>query len=238
MEADNPACLFALKSPANAHFSLYLVPRRNTTMGERLSIHPDNPQQRHIERAVSVMKAGGIIIYPTDTVYAIGCDINSKKALEKVCQLKGIKPEKALFSCICEDLKSIGEYALHVTTPMYKLMKRALPGPYTFILEASKGIPRHFQSRRKTVGIRVTDNEIALALTRALGRPILSTSLKDDEGVYEYDPDEIWSKYGKQVDLVLDGGWGGSEASTVIDMSNGDDEIIVLREGLGSLDIL
>lgn len=207
-------------------------------MGDRLRIHPDNPQQRLIDQAVATMRAGGIIIYPTDTVYAIGCDIRSKKALEKVCQLKGIKPEKALFSCICEDLKTLGDYTLHVTTPMYKIMKRALPGPYTFILEASKGIPRHFQSRRKTVGIRITDNPIPLALVRTLGNPILSTSLKDDDGVYEYDPDEIFLRYGKLVDHVIDGGWGGSEASTVIDMSEGEDNIQVLREGLGTLDIL
>lgn len=206
-------------------------------MGKRLEIHPDNPQGRFITRAAEVLRKNGVIIYPTDTVYAIGCDINSKKALEKVCQIKGIKPEKSLFSCICTDMKQVGEYVNHLTTPIFKNMKRALPGPYTFILDASKNIPRHFQSKRKTVGIRVTDHQVPLALVRELGRPILSTSLKDDEGVYEYEPDEIWENYGKIVDLFLDGGWGGSDPSTIIDFSDGNEELTVLREGLGSIDI-
>lgn len=207
-------------------------------MGTRLSVHPVNPQERHIRKAVGTLRKDGIIIYPTDTVYAIGCDINSKKALERICRIKGIKPEKSLFSCICTDMKQVGEYARHISNPMFKTMRRALPGPYTFILEASKNIPRHFQSSRKTVGIRVTDNEIPLALVRELGRPILSTSLRDDQGVYEYDPDEIFQNCAHLVDIFLDGGWGGSEASTVIDYSRGDDEMKVLREGLGSLEIL
>ena len=206
-------------------------------MGKRLEIHPDNPQGRFIAQAVDTLRKGGVVIYPTDTVYAIGCDINSKKALERVCQIKGIKPEKALFSCICTDLKQVGEYVTHLTTPMFKSMKRALPGPYTFILDASKNIPRHFQSKRKTVGIRVTEHEIPLALVRELGRPILSTSLKGDDDLYEYDPDEIWANYGKIIDLFLDGGWGGTEVSTVIDFSGGDDELTIIREGLGSTDI-
>lgn len=207
-------------------------------MGTRLSVHPVNPQERHIRKAVETLRKGGVIIYPTDTVYAIGCDINSKKALEKICKIKGIKPEKSLFSCICTDMKQVGEYAVHLSNPMFKTMRRALPGPFTFILQASKSIPRHFQSKRKTVGIRVTDHEIPLALVRELGRPILSTSLRDDNGVYEYDPDEIYESYGGLIDHFLDGGWGGSEPSTVIDYSAGDDEYQVLREGLGSLEIL
>ena len=206
-------------------------------MGKRLEIHPDNPQGRFIAQAVDTLRKGGVVIYPTDTVYAIGCDINSKKALERVCQIKGIKPEKALFSCICTDLKQVGEYVTHLTTPMFKAMKRSLPGPYTFILDASKNIPRHFQSKRKTVGIRVTEHEVPLALVRELGRPILSTSLKGDDDLYEYDPDEIWGNYGKIIDLFLDGGWGGTEPSTIIDFSGGDDELTVVREGLGSIDI-
>ena len=207
-------------------------------MGTRLEIHPVNPQERLLNEAVKVLRKGGIIIYPTDTVYAIGCDIESKKALEKVCQIKGIKPEKALFSCICADMKQMGELAIHVSTPMYKTMKRALPGPYTFILEASKNIPRHFQSRRKTVGIRLTDHPIPQRLVELLGRPILSTSLKDDSDVYEYDPDDIWERYGKRVDVFIDGGWGGSEASTIIVFTQDGDTPVVLREGLGNLEIL
>lgn len=207
-------------------------------MGTRLTIHPDNPQERHIREVVKVLEKGGVIIYPTDTVYAVGCDIKHKKALERICRIKGIKPEKAQFSFICEDLKTIGEYTVHLSTPVFKLMKRALPGPYTFILEASKNMPRHFQSRRKTVGVRVSDHEIPLAIVRALGRPLLSTSLKDEDGVYEYDPDNIFDRYGKLVDIVIDGGWGGSEASTVIDCSEGEDDIQILREGLGSVESL
>ncbi|MEM7035772.1 MAG: L-threonylcarbamoyladenylate synthase [Bacteroidota bacterium] len=206
-------------------------------MGTRLDIHPENPQDRHIRKVVDALKKGGVVIYPTDTVYAIGCDITNKKALEKVCRIKGIKPEKSQFSCICKDMAEIGSYAIQISTPVYKIMKRALPGPYTFILQASKEIPRHFQSRRKTVGVRVSDHPIPAAIVRELGRPIMSTSLKDEEGVYEYDPDEIFSRYGNLVDVVVIGGWGGSEPSTVIDCSD-DDEIEVLREGLGSLDIL
>lgn len=206
-------------------------------MGTKITVHPVNPQERLLLQAVKVLQKGGVIIYPTDTVYAIGCDIGSKKALEKACKLKGINPEKALFSCICEDMKQVGELTIHLQTPTFKVMKRALPGPYTFILEASKNIPRHFQSRRKTVGIRITDQPIAQELVRLLGRPILSTSLKDENDVYEYDPDDIWDKYGKQVDMFVDGGWGGSEASTIIDYTQ-DDQPMVLREGLGSLDIL
>lgn len=206
-------------------------------MSSRLSVHPDNPQERLIRKAVDALRKDGIIIYPTDTVYAIGCDINSKKALERICAIKNIKPEKSLFSCICMDLKQVGEYAIHLSNPMFRVMRKALPGPYTFVLEASKNIPRHFQSKRRTVGIRVTDHQIPLALVRELGRPILSTSLRDENGVYEYDPEEIFSNYSHLIDYFLDGGWGGSEPSTVIDFSQGDD-YTVLREGLGSLEIL
>ena len=205
-------------------------------MGNRLEIHPVNPQDRFIREAAQYMRKGGVIIYPTDTVYAIGCDISSKKALEKVCLIKGLQPEKAQFSFICRDMKQIAEYTQHISNSTFKIIKRALPGPYTFILPASKAMPRHFQSRRKTVGVRVSSNVIAAALVAEMGKPILSTSLRDDSGIYEYDPDEIFSHYGNQVDLFLDGGWGGSEPSTVIDCSNGD-ELFVLREGLGTTEI-
>lgn len=205
----------------------------------RLRIHPENPQGRHIETVVDCLRKGGVIIYPTDTIYGLGCDIRNKKAIEKVCRIKGIKPEKANFSCICEDLKIIGEYALHVTTPMYKIMKRALPGPYTFIVEASKSIPRHFQSRKKTVGIRVIDHAIPTQIVHQLGNPIMSTSLHSSDEILEYptDPDEIFMRYEKLVDIFIDGGYGNIVPSTVVDMSRGEDEIEVLREGLGSLDI-
>lgn len=205
-----------------------------------ITIHPVNPQERLISQVVDSLRKGGVIIYPTDTVYAMGCDIQNKNAVERLCRIKGIRPDDARFSCICADLKIVGEYALHVSTPVYKLMRRALPGPYTFILEASKSIPRFAQSRRKTIGIRVTDNPITQAIVKMLGNPIITTSLVKDDTWEEYETDgeEIYNRVGKLVDIVIDGGPGGQMASTVIDCSRGDDAIEVVREGLGSLDIL
>lgn len=207
-------------------------------MGIRLEIHPDNPQPRYMKQVLECLQDGGIIIYPTDTVYALGCDIHSKKALERVCQIKGIDPEKARFTCICPDLKSVGEYAIHINTPIYRVIRRAVPGPYTFILEASKSIPRHFQSRRKTVGVRVTNHPIPQTLVEMLGHPILSTSLPEDGDFPLADPEEIFEAFGKRVDIMIDGGWGGTVPSTVLDCSQGDDEVHVVREGAGPLDIL
>jgi tRNA threonylcarbamoyl adenosine modification protein (Sua5/YciO/YrdC/YwlC family) len=207
-------------------------------MGQRIAIHPDNPQGRLIKKVAECLKKGGVIIYPTDTVYAIGCDLNHKKALEKVCLIKGINPEKAQFSFICEDMKQIADYTLPISNTVHKIMKRVLPGPYTFILPASKKIPRHFQARRKSVGVRVSGHRITNAIVGAMGEPILSTSLRDEAEVYEYDPDEIFERYGNQVDIFVDGGWGGSEPSTVVDCSQGDEEIEVLREGLGPVELL
>jgi tRNA threonylcarbamoyl adenosine modification protein (Sua5/YciO/YrdC/YwlC family) len=208
------------------------------SMGIRLEIHPQNPQPRFIQQAVKCLEEGGVIIYPTDTVYAMGCDIQNKKALERVCQLKGIDPDKSQFSCICPDLKTVSEYAIHIGDGVFKLMRRGCPGPYTFILEASKNIPKHFQSRRKTVGVRIVDHPITLALVRALGRPIMTTSLPDTSEEYPCDPEEIEETYGHLVAMFIDGGWGGNATSTVIDCSRGDDQIEIIREGLGSLDIL
>lgn len=202
-----------------------------------LTIHPDNPQERLIQEVTECLKNGGIIIYPTDTVYGLGCDIHNKKAIEAICRIKGIKPEKALFSCICEDFKRIGDYTVHVHTPIFKLMKRVLPGPFTFILEASHNIPRHFQSKRKTVGIRVVDNAITNAIVRALGNPLLTTSLRADEDLESYmtDPELIFERYEKLVDIVIDGGSGGTEGSTILDCSLGEDKIVLIREGAGKL---
>jgi tRNA threonylcarbamoyl adenosine modification protein (Sua5/YciO/YrdC/YwlC family) len=207
-------------------------------MGIRLEIHPQNPQPRFIQQAVKSLETGGVIIYPTDTVYAIGCDIQNKKALERVCQIKGIDPEKSNFSCICPDLKTVSEYAIHISDTVFKMMRRACPGPYTFILEASKNIPKHFQSRRKTVGVRIVDHPIPLAMVGALGRPIMTSSLPGSDDDYPMDPEEIYERYGHLVSMMIDGGWGGNQASTVIDCSRGDENIEVLREGLGSLDVL
>ena len=205
-----------------------------------LSIHKDNPPERLLKQVVECLEDGGIIIYPTDTVYGIGCDIRNRKAIEKICRIKGIKPEKASFSCICSDLSNISEYAIHVTTPLYKMMKRAFPGPYTFILEASSQIPRYFQSNKKTVGIRVPDHKIPLELVRLLGSPIVNTSLHDNDALVEYttDPELIYEQYEKLVDIVIDGGFGGNIPSTVVDCSKGDGTWNVLREGKGPIDIL
>ncbi len=205
-----------------------------------LKIHPENPQERQINQAVDILRNGGVIIYPTDTVYGIGCDITNKNAVQRVAKLKGVDPAKANFACICESVAIIGEYANQVDTPTYKLMKRLLPGPYTVILRASKKVPRHFQSKKKTVGIRVVDNNIPTELVKVLGNPILTTSLKHEDDVLEYrtDPELIHERFGKQVDAVIDGGYGGNEGSTIIDASNGFDEIEVVREGLGPVDFV
>lgn len=168
----------------------------------------------------------------------MGCDIRSKKALERVCRIKGVDPEKEHFACIAESVKIISEYAVQVSTTAYKLMKKVLPGPYTFVLNASKNIPRHFQSKRKTIGIRVVNHAIPTAIVQKLGNPILTTSLKSDDTYLEYmnDPVEIESKYGKLVDIVIDGGTCGLVPSTLIDCTN--DEFEVIREGLGPVDEL
>jgi tRNA threonylcarbamoyl adenosine modification protein (Sua5/YciO/YrdC/YwlC family) len=205
-----------------------------------LSIHPDNPPERLLKQVVECLESGGVIIYPTDTVYGIGCDIRNRKAIEKICRIKGIKPEKASFSCICSDLSNISEYAIHVTTPLYKMMKRSLPGPFTFILEASSQIPRYFQSNKKTVGIRVPNHKIPLELVRLLGSPIVNTSLRDNDALIEYttDPELIHEQYEKLVDIVIDGGFGGNIPSTVVDCSKGDGTWDILREGKGPIELL
>jgi tRNA threonylcarbamoyl adenosine modification protein (Sua5/YciO/YrdC/YwlC family) len=203
-------------------------------------IYPDNPQPKKLEELVEILREGGVIIYPTDTVYGLGCDIQNKKAVQRVAQIKGVDPAKADFACICESVSIISTYAIQVDTPSYKLMKRLLPGPYTFILNASKEVPRHFQSRKKTVGIRVVDNPITTELVRLLGNPILTTSLKHDDEILEYntDPDLIHDRYEKLVDAVIDGGFGGNVGSTIVDLTNGIDGMEVLREGAGDVEAL
>jgi tRNA threonylcarbamoyl adenosine modification protein (Sua5/YciO/YrdC/YwlC family) len=204
-----------------------------------LKIHPDNPQERYLDQVIDVLRSGGVIIYPTDTMYGLGCDINNKKAVERVCQIKGINPAKNNLSCVCEDISIIGSYASRVDDDTFKIMKRALPGPYTFILKASKKIPRHFQ-HKKTVGIRVPKHNIPVSLARQLGNPIASISLPHEEESQEFslDPELIHERYRSQVDLVVDGGYGNLEVSTVIDCSEGADDIEVIRVGAGSLEPL
>jgi tRNA threonylcarbamoyl adenosine modification protein (Sua5/YciO/YrdC/YwlC family) len=200
--------------------------------------HP-NPNEKQIQQVVDVLERGGIIIYPTDTVYGLGCDINNQKAIQRICEIKGIKPEKSNLSFVCYDLTDIALYTKPFDTATFRLLKKALPGPFTFIFNASGLVPKLLSSKKKTVGIRVPDNDIAREIVRLLGRPILSTSIYDDDKIVEYstDPELIYEKYRDQVDLVIDGGYGSTEASTVIDLTKGTPEVV--REGKGDLnDIL
>jgi len=204
-----------------------------------LKVHPENPQERYLSKIVDTLRSGGVIIYPTDTMYGLGCDIQNKKAVDRICQIKGINPEKTHLSCVCEDISIIGSYGNRVDDTTFKLMRRALPGPYTFILEASKQIPKHFK-RKKTIGIRVPANPIPTTFARLLGNPIASISLPFDEDQPEFnmDPELIHERFGNQVDLVVDGGYGNLDPSTVIDCSEGGDSIEVIRVGSGPLEPL
>ena len=206
-------------------------------MAELIRIYEENPNPRAIDRVVEVLKQGGLIIYPTDTVYGLGCDITNSKALERLGRIKGVKPEKAAWSFICADLSNLSTYARPIDTAVFKLLKRSLPGPYTFILKGSKSLPRDFK-KKKTVGIRIPDNAIAQALVGELGRPIVSTSIKDEDEVIEYttDPELILEKWSKLVDVVVHGGMGGNIPSTVIDVTGDAPEVV--REGKGSLEVL
>ncbi len=206
-------------------------------MAQFIKIYPENPNEREIAKVVKVLKDGGLVIYPTDTVYGLGCDITNTKALEKIAKIKGVKLEKANFSFVCSDLKNISDYVRQIDTPTFKILKRALPGPYTFILPGNNNLPKEFK-KKNTVGIRVPDNNIAIELVRQLGNPIVSTSIYDEDEVLEYttDPELIFEKWQNIVDVVIDGGYGDNFASTVIDFSNGEPEVI--REGKGSLDVL
>lgn len=200
-----------------------------------IQIHPENPQENKIREVAEILRNGGIIIYPTDTIYGLGCDIHNARAIERVCQIKGVKPEKVNLSFICSDLTHISDYA-KIDTPTYKVMKKALPGPFTFVLNATSNAPKYASTKKKTVGIRVPDNNIALQLVQELGNPILSTSIRDEDEVVEYstDPELIYEKYRKLVDAVIDGGYGNNIASTVVDATNSSFE--VLREGAGDIE--
>jgi tRNA threonylcarbamoyl adenosine modification protein (Sua5/YciO/YrdC/YwlC family) len=196
-----------------------------------IRIHPENPQMRVVKQVVDVLRKGGIIIYPTDTIYGLGCDIFQHKAIERICQIKGISPQKAQFSFVCQDLSHLSEYAKQLSTPVYRTLKQHLPGAYTFILEASKQVPKILKTKKDTIGIRVPDNKVARCIVQELGNPILSTSLPG-EFVEDYtDPEIIHDRFGKQVDLVIDGGAGGMIPSTVINFTSG--EPVIVREGAG-----
>ncbi len=205
-------------------------------MAEFLRIYEENPNAKEIKKVIKVLKAGGLIIYPTDTVYGLGCDINNIKALERVAQIKGVKLDKANFSFICHDLSNLSDYVKQIDTATFKILKRALPGPYTFILPGAKTLPHPFK-KKKTVGIRVPNNNIALEIVRQLGRPIISTSIRDEDEIIEYttDPELILEKWDNLVDLVIDGGYGDNLASTIIDLS--EEQPVIVREGKGSLEI-
>ena len=206
-------------------------------MAEFFKIYEKNPDSRLIDRAVEILRNGGIIIYPTDTVYGLGCDITKTRALEKVARLKNVKLDKANFSFICYDLSNLSEYVKQIDTPVYKILKRALPGPFTFILKGSNSLPKAFK-KKTTVGIRIPDNNIIRTIIKELGNPIMSTSIYDEDDVIEYttDPELIYEKWRDKVDLVIDGGYGGNIASTIVDLS--DNEITIVREGKGDIDLL
>ena len=200
-----------------------------------LRIHPENPSQRQIKTVVECLQDGGVIIFPTDTIYAIGCDIYKPKALERVAQIKGIRIEKANFSFLCSDLSQLSDFTKPINNEVFKLMKSTLPGPYTYILNANNNVPRIFQSKKKTLGIRIPDNNIVTHIIQELGNPITSSSIHDDDEIIEYttDPELIYEKFQKHVDIVIDGGFGDNEPSTIIDCTGS--EIVIVREGKGKL---
>lgn len=205
-------------------------------MAELIRIYEENPNPKEIDKVIDVLKKGGLVIYPTDTVYALGCDINNYKALEQVARIKNVKLENANFSFVCHDLSNLSDYVKQIDTSTFKILKRALPGPYTFVLPGAKTLPSAFK-KKKTVGIRIPNNKIALEIVRQLGNPIISTSIYDEDEVIEYttDPELIYEKWDHLVDLVINGGYGDNEPSTIIDLS--EEEPIIVREGKGSLEI-
>lgn len=205
-------------------------------MAEFIRLYEENPDPKRIRHIVEVLRNGGIIIYPTDTVYGLGCDITNQKAVEKICRIKGINPRKHNFSFVCSDLSNISQYTRVITKPVFKMMKKGLPGPFTFILEASSHVPKILHSNKKTVGIRVPNHGVPRAIVDELGQPILSTSIYDEDEILEYstDPELIFEKYQSQVDIVIDGGYGSNVPSTILDCTG--DEVVLVREGLGQLE--
>ncbi|MGM8363687.1 L-threonylcarbamoyladenylate synthase [Flavobacterium sp. ARAG 55.4] len=206
-------------------------------MAQFIKIYEDKPSEAAIAKVVKVLKEGGLVIYPTDTVYGLGCDITNSRALERIAKIKGVKLDKAKFSFICHDLSNLSDYVKQIDTSTFKILKRALPGPYTFILPGNNNLPKEFK-KKTTVGIRVPENNITLEIVKMLGNPIVTTSIRDEDDVIEYttDPELIFEKWQNLVDVVIDGGYGDNVASTIIDLSGHEPEVI--REGKGDIDIL
>lgn len=203
---------------------------------ELIRLYPKNPDQRKLSQVVAALRDGAVVIYPTDTIYGLGCDIHNTRAVERIARIKGIKPAKNDFSFICYDLSHIADYA-RVSNTAFKLMKRTLPGPFTFVLDVNSNVPKILHTSKKTVGIRVPDNDIPRLLVRELGNPIITTSIRDEDEIIEYstDPELIFEKFQHQVDIVIDGGYGGNIPSTIVDATT--DEFTILRQGLGQLDV-
>lgn len=203
---------------------------------ELIRLYEENPDPKKVKQAVDILRNGGVVIYPTDTVYGMGCDITNQRAVEKICKIKGINPKKHNFSIICADLGNIAQFTRVITKPVFKMMKKGLPGPFTFILEASNVVPKILHSNKKTIGIRVPAHEIPRLLVEELGHPILTTSIRDEDDVIEYstDPELIFEKYQHLVDLVIDGGYGQNMASTILDCTG--DEVVIIRQGIGQLE--
>lgn len=200
-----------------------------------LQIHPDNPNPREISMAIEALQNNGLIIYPTDTVYGLAWDINSPKAFDKIVRIKGKNALKENFSLVCNDISQVSQFTLHINNPTFKLLKHNLPGPFTFILNANNNVPRFYKSKKKTVGVRIPDNNIAIEIVSKLGHPIMTTSLHDEDEILDYmtDPELIHEKYEYLVDYVIDGGYGNNEASTIVDCTGESFEI--LRQGIGEL---
>ncbi len=202
-----------------------------------LKIHHSPPDWRKIDKAVEILNEGGIMIYPTDTVYALGCSMKDKKAVEKLCKLRGMDPKKASLSLICQDISQVSEFTLPIDNSIFRLIKKHVPGPFTFILEANNHLPKVLRNKRKTIGVRIPEHFLPQAIVQQLGHPLITTSLKSDDEILEYftDPEEIYQDYLKKVDLFIDGGMGKNVPSTVVDCTSGEPEII--REGAGTLAI-
>lgn len=203
-----------------------------------IKLYQENPNEKDVRMIAEKLRKGAVIIYPTDTVYAIGCDIKNGKALERVAKIKGVKLAKANFSVVCHDLSHLSDYCKQIDNPTFKLLKRTLPGAFTYILNANSTVPKIFSAKKKTIGIRVPDNNIPRDIVKELGSPIVTTSLRDDDEIIEYttDPELIFEKYQNEVDIVIDGGYGGNVGSTIVDLTDGYPE--VLREGKGDVDLL